>query len=73
MPAEAQDVRRPLRRSPKGARPDAERARRNRGALPLEGVCLKTRAFRGFRPGETRVARFPHQRLEHHQQLYYEA
>ena len=33
--------------------------------LPQERVCLKTRAFRGFRPGETRAARFPHHRPWH--------
>jgi len=60
LPAEAQDVRRPLRRSPKGARLDAERDRQTITSHLLERVCLKTR-FGGFRPGETRVARFPHQ------------
>ena len=30
-------------------------------SLSQERVCLKTRAFRGFRPGETREARFPPQ------------
>jgi hypothetical protein len=29
---------------------------KHRLPLPQEGVCLKTRAFRGFRPGGTAIA-----------------